>query len=59
MNTPLLLALQELEAEIKASMARQREIAVEHSRLVMQLVAIGVCPCVAMGRASTCCGEPK
>jgi hypothetical protein len=59
MNTPLLLALHELEAEIKAGMARQQANQTEYAKLVMQLVAVGVCPCVAMGRASTCCGEPK
>ena len=59
MNTPLLLALHELEAEIKASMARQQANQTEYAKLVMQLVAVGVCPCVAMGRSSTCCGEPK
>jgi hypothetical protein len=30
----------------------------DRQALITQLVAIGVCPCVAQGRASTCCGVP-
>jgi hypothetical protein len=26
-------------------------------RLVEQLIKVGVCPCVAQGRFSTCCGK--
>lgn len=46
-----------LNAQAREKQAAQFKREVEHWLAVDQLVRFGICPCLEMGRYSTCCGS--